>query len=579
MSKKPPTPKDKHHQPSTASPEQAPGHNAPRPSHAGTFWRVVAAILSGVLLTLAFPPAEQAWLAWLALLPLLLVPTPRTWLERLAIGYLFGYSHFASCLHWLNEVGFGAGWLLALWCALFPMLWYAVTAALFWRLKDQRTASFPGAGPLFIPSELHLAGTGIFMALLWVTLEWCRGWVLTGFSWNQLGVSQYRHPALLAITTWTGVYGLSFIIVLVNAVLAGEASRQLRQLIAPHKRYIPWHLCLGVLGVLPLGLAAIHKLPELPQETPSLRVAAIQGNIPQCRVWTREQYDDALRAYDTLSRQAVGDTANLDLIVWPESALPAPLDELDYRVMRLKLLKDTGVPMLIGSLQDRRVPESPDGQSFNSAFHLKLDGTIADYYDKVHRVPFGEYTPFGDQFPWLREMIGMGRDLTPGRGFHTIQLPKNTCAGVNICFEDAFALPSRAFTLQGAEILFTITNDAWYNQSCGAAQHASHAVLRAVENRRPFLRSGNNSHTMLITPTGQMLGQIRDRKTGSDFTRDFQAYDLPIHDWGMTFYTRFGDVFAQLCALLCIAALLQFLIRPWFQLKKQQLATIDKARK
>ncbi|MBQ6471591.1 MAG: hypothetical protein IJJ33_06385, partial [Victivallales bacterium] len=113
----------------------------------------------------------------------------------------------------------------------------------------------------------------------------------------------------------------------------------------------------------------------------------------------------------------------------------------------------------------------------------------------------------------------------------------------------------------------------------GAAQHTSHAVMRAVENRRPFLRSGNNSHTMLITPTGQMLGQIRDRKSGSDFTRDFQAYDLPIHDWGTTFYTRYGDVFAQTCFLLCIMAIAKVLIQPWFLLKKQRLATIDAARR
>ena len=562
-----------------ASPAQSPGHDSPRPSHAGTFWRMVAAILSGLLLSLAFPPAEQAWLAWLALLPLLLVPTPRTWLERLATGYLFGYAHFSTCLHWLNEVGFGAGWLLALWCALFPMVWYALTSALFWRLKDHRTASFPGAGPLFIPSELHLAGAGLFTALLWVTLEWCRGWLLTGFPWNQLGVSQYRHPALLAITAWTGVHGLSFIIVLVNAVLAGEASRQLRQLIAPHKRQIPWHLCLGVLAMLPLGFTAIRKPAETPQNVPLLRVAAIQGNIPQCRVWTAEQYADAMRAYNTLSRQAANETENLDLIVWPEAALPAPLDELNNRVIRLKLLKDTGIPLLIGSLQDRSTPDAPEGDTFNSAFLLNTDGTIADYYDKVHRVPFGEYTPFGDQFPWLREMIGMGRDLTPGKGFHPILLPKGACAGVNICFEDAFSLPSREFTLQGAKILFTLTNDSWYNQSSGAAQHTSHAVMRAVENRRPFLRSGNNSHTMLITPTGQMLGQLRDRKTGSDFTRDFQAYDLPIHNWGTTFYTRHGDVFAHVCALLCIITIAKVLLQPWFLLKNRQLATIDSARK
>ena len=177
----------------------------------------------------------------------------------------------------------------------------------------------------------------------------------------------------------------------------------------------------------------------------------------------------------------------------------------------------------------------------------------------------------------LREMIGMGRDLTPGKAPHLIELPKGLKAGINICFEDAFPEISREFTLLGANLLCTITNDSWYNQSCGAEQHTSHVIYRAVENRRPFFRSGNNSHTCFITPDGNRLGQLT-AKDGSPFTRDFQAYDLPVYDgWPNTFYTRHGNLFAILCTILAAAELLRLAANA-FQRKRTALRAVTSSR-
>lgn len=544
------------------------------------FWRAAAAVASGLLLSAAFPPLRWDLLAWAAFLPVFIVPQPRAWPERLAIGYLLGYVHFASSLLWLNEVGFGAGFLLAIWCALFPMAWYALFSALAWRLRQDLARPFPGAGLLFMQSAAGLVLAALFAAALWTGLEWVRAWLLTGFPWNQLGISQYRRIGLIQVAAVTGVYGISFVVMLVNAALAVEVTRIIRYAIAPGRRGFPWHFALVTLALIPVCWWGSQPDSLPPESAPSLTVLAVQGNLPQCRFWTEEQFQDALDAYAGLTRQAFAELPagqKPDLIVWPECAVPADLGYHSYAVARNQLLRDLDTPLLLGATQYRLPAPGADPQDallFNSAFLLNPQGLIVEYYDKVHRVPFGEYTPFGDQLPWLRDLIGMGRDLTPGRDLHLFNLPHGASAGVNICFEDVFAELSRDFTRRGANLLMTITNDSWYNESSGAEQHLSHVVFRAVENRRPVLRSGNNSHTCLITPNGRILGQLADPETGAVFARGSARYELPVHDgWGMTFYTRHGNVFAWACTALA-GLVIAWLLADFIGRKKKLLDAI-----
>lgn len=533
-------------------------------SKATLVWQLSAAIVSGLLASSAFPPLSWGMLAWVAFIPILATPMPRQIWRRMLVGYVLGYVHFATCLHWLNEVGFGAGWLLALWCALFPMLWYLLLGCLGWFMKEKATAKYPGAGPFFVNRMAYHILFALFAAALWVALELLRGWLLTGFPWDMLGISQYRRPAVVSVAAFTGVYGISFAIMLVNGALAVEAALQLRFLLAPAKREKPWHFALITLALAPICICGSGEENLAPEDAKSLRVVAIQGNIPQCRFWTTEQFNYALEIYKGLTKQAVKDYPDADLIMWPECAVPADVDYFPYKVDLYKLIVDTEKPFLFGALKNVGNPQKDDDVStFNTAFLYGKDGRMVDYYDKVHRVPFGEYTPLGDSFPWLREMIGMGRDLMPGKEFRVFNaLPNGAKAGVNICFEDAFPEISRSFARKGANMLMTITNDSWYNRSCGAEQHASHVVFRAVENRLPFMRSGNNSNTCLVTPDGKILGQIVDPKDGSPFTRGYQAYDIPVYDgWGRTFYTEHGDIFAYACSAfsICILAFLAYL--------------------
>ena len=540
-------------------------------------WRAIAALVSGLMLSCAFPPLNWSIMAWFALVPIMLVPTPRKKLERILIGLLFGYAHFATALHWLNEVGFCAGYLLAVVCALFPMAWYCIVGAFNWRLKDKRNATLPGAGYVFIADEWILIAHILIQAALWVAIEYLRSMIFTGFPWDMVGISQFRRLGVASLAQYTGVYGVSFMVLLANGIIAAELSRQARMFFVKARRQFPWHFALMTVALVPICILQARKELLPPEGTPNIRVAAVQGNIPQCREWTEEQFVQALRTYVRLSEKAAADYKDLDMLLWPECAVPAPIDYQPYMSILITMQQRIRKPILLGALRVVGSPSDPENSTdFNSAVLLDENSHVIETYDKMHLVPFGEYTPFGDAFPILRDMIGMGRDLTAGRHSVLFSLAKGAVAGVNICFEDAFPTISRNFTLQGANILMTITNDAWYNRSSGAEQHLSHAVFRAIENRRPLLRSGNNSHTCLITPNGAILGVIDNKDDGSPFVSSCQAYDVPIHEWGTTFYTRHGDIFAQACAAVAVALIL-FLLLAEFLRRKENLQKREKA--
>ena len=524
-----------------------------------TALRLILALSSGLLLSAAFPPLEWNGLAWMAFVPLLLAPIPATGPRRAALGYLFGLAHYLTNLFWLNTIGFGAGILLAGICALFPMLWYLTYTALVASLRPHRAqaAPMPHLWQLPQPRQCLL----VFLPpAVWVTLEWTRSWIFTGFSWNQLGVSQWSRPNLLVLTTVTGVYGITFLIVAANTAVALTLPAMVRR----REAGISWPLVACILLFLPVMVLTLRQTP-LGAADAVLRVTAIQGCIPQCRVWTQAQLDDSLKAYTSLSRAAANSDPRPDLIVWPETAIPAPArwDE-QYTRELTALFPDLQTHVLLGTIdyrpvKGRALAPGEEPPVVNSAMLFGPTGALLEAYDKMHTVPFGEYTPFSRHLPWLQRWIGMGRDLTSGTEFTVFHLPQEVRAGVMICYEDAFPEMAREFVRRGADLLITITNDAWYAESAGPRQHLLHAVLRAAENRRPLLRSGNNSDSCLITPTGQITELLADPVTGYRFIRGYRTYAVNVwRDQPLTWYARHGDLFAHLCAgvtLLAVAGI------------------------
>jgi len=513
------------------------------------------AVISGLLLSAAFPPVEWDFLIWAALVPLLLVPIPLPHRRRLACGFIFGLAHTLTNLFWLNTIGFGAGVWLALICAFFPMAWYWFAGTLILRLGRNPDDTTGNCRRIWEMDPVRQALLMLLLSAAWVALEWVRSWIFTGFSWNQLGISQYRRLNLLGISAWTGVYGISFLIIAMNLALAMSWSRTWRNWTGKGPRG-GFSLPLALVVILTC-VAVIVTLRQARTGMPDrkMRAVLVQGNIPQCREWTQAQLDESSEVYTSLTRAAVQATAP-DLVVWPETAVPAPaLWDRQYADALRALFAEIKTPFLLGTI-DQRPAGKDDFQVTNSAMLFDPAGRLVETYDKIHRVPFGEYTPFGHYLPWLQEWIGMGRDLTAGREFTVFTLPGEIRAGVMICYEDAFGRLARQFVLRGATLLVTVTNDAWYAESAGSKQHLTQAVFRAVENRRPLLRSGNNSDSCLIWPNGRISGIPLDPKTGSRFTRTATLYEVPIWDQlPVTWYSRHGDVFAMVCGGLTVLIL------------------------
>jgi apolipoprotein N-acyltransferase len=536
--------------------------------------RCGAAVLSGLLLSAAFAPLEWSWCAFIALVPLLVTPLPKRNIERFGVGFLFGYTHFATSLHWLNAVGFGAGWLLALYCALYPMIWYWLISYFAWRVKPVEILA-KGDKPSSAPHApgARLAGIGVtpwrqFLVTMsvitgWTALEWLRSWVFTGFPWNLIATSQAFAPLTRQCLAVVGPFGLGTLIIAVNTALALVFTCRHKCLRQP----VVWLAVLMLIGCVGYGRYCATTQPA--PITKTFQVMAVQGDLPECRAWNDEIYEFSWERYASLTRDGVAHAAQpLDLVVWPEGTLPCAINFPRYASDLRGLLQElNGVPLLMGAIDFRPVNyqvllkdsyAEEDFNCYNSAFLLTAQSPVllnpstvtrTDYYDKIHLVPFGEYVPFSKYFPWLPGIIGMGRDMASGKNY-TLFTRNDVRFGVTICFEDVFPAISRQFMRNGADFLMTITNDCWYPHSSEAHQHLAHAVMRAVENRAVLLRSGNNSDTCLILPDGTISTPIRNA-AGGQYGSGVGYYTIALPQTPqLSIYCKYGDWPAWLCMIL-----------------------------
>lgn len=535
--------------------------------------RGLVAVVSGMVLSLAFAPAEWAFVAWVAIVPVLIVGLPQ---GRAAwrLGYLFGLGHFITTFAWLRDAFILGPLLLALVCALLPACWLKLAQLVCYNLRLTTDEDLkPQTDRQAVIKRRTIRGQYVlltlFLALSWCAFEWVRSWFFSGFPWNQLGVSQWQNEWLLPVTRVTGVYGISFLILASNAALyflamswcCGRAS-----LGAWSGYWRGWDMkgpCWQplVLVVVLVGIAGFVGHYEVPKRDSELRIATVQGNIPQIRTFTEAQLELAKGVYEEATLDLVS-KEQPDLIIWPETALPATLRTY-MRAPMDRLLQAIKTPLLAGTIDYRELiaptlDELPP--SFNSAMLYGRDGEVIDWYDKIHLVPFGEYVPFERYWPFLVKWIGMGRALTPGTEFTVMQFGADARLGVNICYEDVFPEISRGLVRRGANLLVVITNDAWFGESSGSRQHLAHSVMRAVETFRPLIRSGNNSDSCLILPTGEVRGLLYG--TDTRFVRATRVYDVPIwRELPMTTYTRCGNWLGHVAAIVTGLAVLWCLYR------------------
>lgn len=486
----------------------------------GSWRRWALAVLSGALLASAFPPLDWWPAAFVGLLPLLLAAAGQPPARAAWLGFASGMSFALLSIPWVvvTMVRYG------------QMPWWGAAAVLL--ALAAYLACYP-AGFTFLLARFPLppAAFPVGAAALWTALEYLRTYALSGFPWNLLGYSQLPNLPLAQVAAVTGVYGVSFLLVLTSAALAvpllgGTPRRQVRTIVAA--------------AALLIGAshgAGAWVLRGSEGAAASLRIGIVQGNIEQALKWSPSALDTTLDTYARLSaRAAKGGAA---LIVWPETAAPLLLRHDPVRLARVRALAESlGRPLLVGAPD--RAPGEPIRLQ-NSAMLLGSDGRLVGKYDKMHLVPFGEYVPLESVLFFVDKLAtGIG-DFVPGEIRTLFRLSEGTFA-TSICFEVIFPAEVRAAVAEGAEFLVNITNDAWFGRSAAPAQHLRMAAFRALETRRYLVRSANTGISAVVDPYGRVLAA----------TALFEEAVLvravaPRRD--RTPYVRFGDWFAAAASL------------------------------
>lgn len=515
--------------------------------------RIVLACLTGILYPFCFPDYDLGWLAWVVLVPLHLALDEATPRRAFWLGWLSGLIAFIGSMYWVvtamhlygklpESLSYAAMLLLTAYLGLYVAI-YAVGVSWI------RKTAFAFIGAPFI----------------WVALEWLRTYLFSGLPWALLGYSQYRWLPVIQIADHTGVYGVSFLVALVNAALADAAlwtlERFTRQSVGTFPALSPGAALLAIAITLLYGLWYLGRPPHVGEATRSISIGLVQANIDQAQKWDAAYRRETLNRYARLTARAADGTA---LVIWPEAATPFLFEqETDYQREITALVRKHGIPLLFGSPALRRYP---NGRPYllNSAYLLSTQGSILGRYDKRHLVPFGEYVPARTALFFLDKLVeGIG-DFEPGTIPAVLEAPLRpqdvsgrppVKFGVVICYEVIFPNLVREFVERGAEFMVTITNDAWYGVSSAPFQHFGMVVLRAVENRVAFARAANTGVSGFIDPQGRIL------LATPIFDEHGVTGRIPLSR-PSTFYTRRGDVFAYACAIITGLLLLAAQLTP-----------------
>ena len=543
-------------QPVQAAPDTRGENAAPAPGRRlrkpwGDVLRGIAAACCGFLLWAAFPPLENWESAWVALIPLLLMAHVSRPAVSFRWGWLGGMVFWLLSLSWLLRLSRTGGWpplvalgwvALSAYCALYVGAFAAAAAFLMRRLTA------PDRGPPWFRN----LGIGrlllvIVLPAVWCGLEHIRGTWFTGFGWNTLGVSQFRNPAVIQWAAWGGVYAVSAPMVALNAALALTAIDIVPGFGTVRRRLHP-ELLLGLVmaSATWIGgarMAASERAAASRTKRDTVKVAAVQPAIPQRKKWTADAVDRIYRELETQTRFA--ELGRPELIVWPETALPASLPN-DSR--SLDFVRDVAdrTPLLVGSME--ATPEtSPEEPAFsNSVFLFDADGRIRQVYRKVHLVPFGEYIPFDRHVPLLKRMAPLGFSCRAGREITVFRLPDRPEAAFSslICFEDTIPSLAREAVGSGARFLVNQTNDAWFDGTVGPLQHLSQCVFRSVENRVDTVRVANTGVTCHIDAAGRIVSVLSDGGNDRTPVAGFALYAVGLRPSNRppTPYGRGGDL-------------------------------------
>ena len=506
--------------------------------------RAALAVASGLAMGLAFPKFDSGLLAWVALVPLFYLIEGESMRRVFGWAYLQGFASYLVQLYWI-PIPLHDFADVRMRYAIFPMLALAGIVAV-------NTAVAIWAGE-FVARRTRIP-TVVTMPVAWTAVEWFRTYVPVAFPWNLLGYTAYHNLELIQFAEFTGVYGISALIVFFNAVVYVVIFRR--------GGYRLQTISLSTLTAMMIVLVAfgawrINNLKNAPS-VGSFKVAMVQGNIPQSLKWDPKFLPDSYKIYQEETADAA--KHGVDLVVWPEAAAaflfqpddqyPVELaSDAEYRTALLTLAKDQRAAILFGAPALARA----DGRLgfYNRAYLISANGQgeVDAHYDKIELVPFGEYVPARAILGYFvnRVVEGFG-DLIPGSE-QTLFDFKGAKLGILICYESIFPDLTRREANEGADVLVNITNDAWYGESSAPYQVLAMAALRSVETKIPMVRVANTGFTALIEPSGQITNRTPLFKRGTTIV---DVSWRPVR----TLYTVVGDLFAEICFVLTLIGLI-----------------------
>jgi len=540
--------------------------------HAWKQWG--AAGLSAGLLELPFPlagpmPPWRSVFAWLGLVPLLwaiLSPTtvesPRPVRRAFLLGYLSGFLWYMGNCYWVRDTMSRYGDMPPLAPTLLLIAFSLVLGLYF------------GLFAIGLVLVRRATGSGrlalIAAPFLWTALDLLAA-RFTSVPWDQLGYSQVDNGWMIALAPWTGVYGISFAVVALNALCAAACMRLVR-VRERGWRGIALCVCVGI------GIAIVWSGVSLPSRTSPTSATAVlvQPNLDVgsdtnwngSGEWDQHMADftrlagEQCKTYIAGIPQTGAPTGEVvcppypthpDLIAWPESPAPFFQAEPRFGQAMASVAQATHSSLIVGGIGDDFSSQEQSWRNYNSAMLFGPDGSFIRRYDKIHLVPFGEFVPYEKLLFFAKKLTGRVGKFERGIGRLPLPIPEAGGArhryGVFICYESVFGDEVRHFAANGAEVLVNISDDGWYGDTSAPWQHLNIVRMRAIENRRWLLRDTNNGVTAVIDPFGQVRQSIPRH----------QADALPAQ-YGfrsdITFYSAHGDVFAWLCAILSIGVVM-----------------------
>ncbi len=538
-------------------------------------------ILSGSILFLSFPKWDLWALIWFGLVPIFYVSLKaKNKTEAFRYGFFTGLTFFIGTQYWIyhsmnhyGNIAFIPSILIVILLCTYQSLYIGLFSLLINKVKL----------PLYLTAPIF-----------WCSMEYLREILLTGFPWSFLGHSQYKNISLIQIADITGVYGISFLIVMANAVIYHLLFTKVWRHTSLNRHLIPIVAFLLLFtGTIFYGIERVKGCAHTPSQDrevclhTTVKIGIIQANIEQHMKWDKNFSQTVFEKYENLTKELVK-KANPELVVWPETALPFVFNanpDMADRLLAFK--KELPSSLLFGSVLVKdyingkyilsnsalfygSAPPHLDGSALT---HLYSASNKPDYiYDKIHLVPFGEYIPLKNSLLFfLDKLVNAIGDFAPGSDY-TVATTPNFSFSTHICYEIIFsdlvrkcvgappskcvgAPPSKCVGAppcnKDVDFIITITNDAWFGDTAGPYQHFAISVFRAVENKKPLIRAANTGISGFISATGFI-----ERKTNL-FETATLTHNVQKHK-AYTFYTKYGNIFVYLCNTLSIIIILFF---------------------